>query len=306
MKILYPNYYKDFKCIAGKCQHSCCIGWEIDVDRKTLAYYDKIQGELGAKLKQCISKKPTPHFVLREDERCPFLNSQSLCEIILQVGEQGLCDICADHPRFRNYYKGCVEVGLGLCCEAAAELILNSQQPFAVEDLCLDDANAFTKREKVRLQLRAKMFEVMSDKTLSLEQKHNQVLQLVDVSVAQKSTQDWCNLYYQLERLDNNWTNCLEQLKNAHTVVGKVNFDQQTQNKLARLTIYFLYRHFSAATSDKAQQQAVCFAVLSTQIIGAMASAGCGGLSLEELARTYSAEIEYSDQNVTSIFGWFK
>ena len=27
-----PDYYKEFQCIADQCEHSCCIGWEIDVD----------------------------------------------------------------------------------------------------------------------------------------------------------------------------------------------------------------------------------------------------------------------------------
>ena len=32
MKIIAPNYYPAFRCIADKCRHSCCIGWEIDID----------------------------------------------------------------------------------------------------------------------------------------------------------------------------------------------------------------------------------------------------------------------------------
>mgnify|MGYP006874698003 CR=1 FL=1 len=32
---VYPDYYKEFKCIAGECRHSCCIGWEIDIDEET-------------------------------------------------------------------------------------------------------------------------------------------------------------------------------------------------------------------------------------------------------------------------------
>ena len=32
MKVVVPNYYNQFKCIAEKCHHNCCIGWEIDID----------------------------------------------------------------------------------------------------------------------------------------------------------------------------------------------------------------------------------------------------------------------------------
>ena len=40
MIMLVPNYYKDFLCIADKCRHSCCIGWEIDIDEETLEFYE--------------------------------------------------------------------------------------------------------------------------------------------------------------------------------------------------------------------------------------------------------------------------
>jgi lysine-N-methylase len=37
MKLRAPKYYLDFACIADRCKHSCCIGWEIDVDADTMA-----------------------------------------------------------------------------------------------------------------------------------------------------------------------------------------------------------------------------------------------------------------------------
>ena len=41
-QIIVPSYYKKFKCIAGECKHSCCKGWEIDIDEKSLARYENI------------------------------------------------------------------------------------------------------------------------------------------------------------------------------------------------------------------------------------------------------------------------
>ena len=40
----YPDYYPLFRCIADRCRHNCCIGWEIDVDGDSLAAYDQIGG----------------------------------------------------------------------------------------------------------------------------------------------------------------------------------------------------------------------------------------------------------------------
>ena len=123
MKQIAPSYYKKFKCIADKCKHSCCIGWEIDVDEQTDEYYKTVGGELGKRLGESIDRSTElSHFVLSADERCPFLNKNGFCDIISALGEDALCQICADHPRYRNFYSDRTEIGLGLCCEAAAEL----------------------------------------------------------------------------------------------------------------------------------------------------------------------------------------
>ena len=124
---VFPNYYKDFQCIGGSCKHNCCIGWEIDIDPDTLAFYDTVPGEFGTRLKACISHDGAPHFRLDTKDRCPFLNQRNLCDIILTLGEEHICGICTDHPRFRNELPGRIETWLGLCCEEAARLILSQQ-----------------------------------------------------------------------------------------------------------------------------------------------------------------------------------
>ena len=47
-----PRYYSDFKCIADKCRHSCCVGWEIDVDERTLVRYRAWPAEQGSEILQ--------------------------------------------------------------------------------------------------------------------------------------------------------------------------------------------------------------------------------------------------------------
>lgn len=39
----YPVYFEEFKCIGGKCEDSCCIGWNIDIDKVTFKRYFKVQ-----------------------------------------------------------------------------------------------------------------------------------------------------------------------------------------------------------------------------------------------------------------------
>ena len=45
MKQFIPDYLNSFKCIADKCRHSCCIGWEIDIDKNTLDFYKSIDDD---------------------------------------------------------------------------------------------------------------------------------------------------------------------------------------------------------------------------------------------------------------------
>lgn len=78
MKKIAPNYYKSFSCIADRCQHSCCIGWEIDIDEDSLDYYKSIDGEIGEFLSKNIENDgETAHFrLIGEEERCPFLQKK--------------------------------------------------------------------------------------------------------------------------------------------------------------------------------------------------------------------------------------
>ena len=34
-----PDYYQNFKCTADECEDTCCAGWQIAIDRKSLVRY---------------------------------------------------------------------------------------------------------------------------------------------------------------------------------------------------------------------------------------------------------------------------
>ncbi len=36
MQITRPDFYKEFSCIAGSCPDTCCAGWQIMIDKKSL------------------------------------------------------------------------------------------------------------------------------------------------------------------------------------------------------------------------------------------------------------------------------
>ncbi len=76
------------------------------MDEDALAAYRQVQGPLGKKLAQEIVQAEDGTFSLRltAEERCPFLRQDHLCELICELGPECLCQVCADHPRYRNFY----------------------------------------------------------------------------------------------------------------------------------------------------------------------------------------------------------
>ena len=50
MLITKPDFYDSFKCRAGECTDSCCIGWEIDIDDETMRKYENENDSLSVKL----------------------------------------------------------------------------------------------------------------------------------------------------------------------------------------------------------------------------------------------------------------
>jgi len=300
MKRIAPDYYPQFRCIAGECRHNCCIGWEIDVDEESLAYYQSLEGKIGERLRKniCLDDE-TPHFILAENERCPFLNENNLCDLILEKGEGALCQICDDHPRFYNDFSDRLEMGLGLCCEAAGRLILGRTEKTQLVTLEEDNAQP-DEEEQALLQLRGQLFAIAQDRSQSMETRLAGVLKACGAQLPKASLDDWARLYAQLEQLDPAWQHRLQQLSKPCPPL-----ESGWDTALEQLLHYFLYRHLPGVMADGCLPERVAFAVLSVQIISALfAAVPDRQLSdLVEICRQYSSEIEYSDENVDALLG---
>ena len=125
-----PSYYDKFRCIADKCQDSCCIGWEIDIDEDTAEYYRSVEGSFGKRLKEHMvtDEEPVTHFTLRENGWCPFLNEHKLCDICIKLGEEALSEVCTEFPRFTMEYENVREKVLSLSCEEVGRLVFSNPE----------------------------------------------------------------------------------------------------------------------------------------------------------------------------------
>lgn len=128
MQYTAPHYYKKFRCSAGDCPDTCCAGWQIQIDSKSLRKYRKMKGRLGNRLKNEIDWKEGCFH--RYDGRCAFLNEKNLCDLYLEGGgEKIFCRTCRTYPRHIEEFEGLREISLSLSCPVAAEIILGTREP---------------------------------------------------------------------------------------------------------------------------------------------------------------------------------
>ena len=278
------------------------MGWDIAVDDDTYEYYKTVGGKPGEKLKASISLADEgAYFKTDENLRCPFLQGDGLCEIICNLGEDALCNICADHPRFRNYFADRTEIGLGLSCEAAAKLILS--KPGKTKFVILEDDGineTLDEEETALLKYRNNLISIAQDREFTVEERTENLCDFCGFDLPDMSFSDWAEFYFSLERLDNEWEERLEQLKTAKSFYIEPEF----QTAFEQLLVYFIYRHIPSALYDGDAVSKVGFAIISVRIIAAIFSqtADKNFDTLFDLARMYSAEIEYSDENPERIF----
>ncbi len=302
---VFPDYYRDFRCIAHKCRHNCCIGWEIGIDEETLNKYKCTEGDLGRRLIENIDFCEEPRFILPESKRCPFLNDRNLCDIIIHKGEDMLCTICSEHPRFHTDLPGRVESGLGLCCEEAARIILSKQSPAV---LIYEGGKNETDDEIILL--RDRIIEVLQNRSTDIEDRISLMLSLCQREAHTEDLSYRADFFLSLERLDESWTDMLLLLKEN---IGKADTDafrrymSERQHEYEQFLVYLIYRHFAVFSSPEEAATIAAFADLSYRIIkalGAVIFARKGEFTFQdqvELIRLFSSEVEYSDENLTAV-----
>ena len=294
MKLYAPKYYNDFVCIADKCNHSCCIGWEIDVDEATLEKYENLNAPYGEAIRKSIDHLgECPHFRLMEDERCPHLNDRGLCKIILNVGEDHLCHICREHPRFYNETALGKEVGLGISCEEACRIILSSDgyreivKVGEVDDLPDEiDFDILPHREG--------LYSVLSDESLRYTEKLSLISKEYKVSPSPLTDEDWREILSSLEYLNED----NEKLFSYYS--SDLSTPKELEKPLERVLAYFIYRHLAATYDESSLRAALGFCLFAERLLCSLAKSR-PDLDFSDLARTVSEELEYSEENTERI-----
>ena len=185
MKIRVPEYFKDFKCIASKCEDTCCAGWGIVIDDATYDRYKNVQGEFGDRLRSEIVHEAGENIFVLKGNNCPFLNEEKTCDIYINIGEENLCYTCQQYPRYTEEFGSLREVGISLSCPEAARIMLNNSKKVEFElsennevVSSYNDINAQLFIEL--LQSRKIVMDIIQDRTIDLRKRAVVALLFVD------------------------------------------------------------------------------------------------------------------------------
>lgn len=334
MKLRAPKYYKDFHCIADKCKDCCCIGWEIDIDNNAVNFYNNLDNEFGNKLKNNIKFDNISNFILDKNDRCPFLNSKNLCDIYINLGENHLCDICKNHPRFFEWFDKLKEVGIGLCCEEACKIILLQNEKFSTYETNIPfesvekyDNNLYTYLVKIR----EKIINYLDDETITFNNKIENILwyaNLIQNNIDNKIFEDVeienninfqksdlkpiLDFFLTLDSFNPNWKSNLKKdielyCKSTHLIEK---FEKENRNifkYLKNISIYFIWRYFLKGTFDNDILSKINLMAISCIIIKSLFF--CYWLKNKkitlndciEITKNYSKEIEYCEENIYAL-----
>lgn len=146
MILRVPEYYDEFSCIASRCKDSCCAGWEIDIDDESYEYYRSVEGPFGDRLRESmfVAEDGGYRFKLKGPKRCAMLNDNNLCDLYTALGEEALCEVCTEYPRFSLVYGQVEQKALSLSCEEVGRILFGRTEPEQLIDIelpgdCEDD-----------------------------------------------------------------------------------------------------------------------------------------------------------------------
>ena len=287
MKVYFPSYYNKFKCIAEKCRHSCCVGWEIEIDGDTL---DKYKDENKSDI---LGHILDGEIVLCDDGRCPFLDEAGLCKIISSLGEEYTSVICREHPRFYHRIGERIEGGIGASCEEAARIILTSDDYDSLICLNKEKVDAPDETDMDTLGAREEIYGILKDRETPYSARLDKIRKKYSLPKELHTADEWQQIFSELELLDPSHKELIS--------VGRAS-DECYSVYSERFLAYLIFRHASVAENYDNLRARIAFCLLLTEMLDSFVSRGVRSeVQIVEAARIISEEIEYSVDNCSSI-----
>ena len=263
-----------------------------------------------------------------------FTINKKLCEIYINLGEKHLCQICAEHPRYYEWFKNCKEVGIGLCCEEAARIILSETKPFSTSEVNIPYEDCYeynteiysylySVREKIlnyintANDLNSCIRNILWYCNIIQQNIDNNLLDdenIFDIHSEKKS--DIIKLLEFFLTLDANSDSWIAYLNSCINIYKKhsskiLEFEKQNteiNNYLKNISNYFIWRYFLKGTFDeeiisKISLMAISICIIKILFFCKWIENGTIGLDdCIDLVRNYSEEIEYNEDNLNKLY----
>ena len=126
-----PEYMQDFECIGKDCIDSCCIGWNVEIDKKTFKKYENSQNKKIKLISQQFLVKTDTNSDISygkladHNNCCPFLSEEKLCNAYSLLGKENLSIGCSTYPRVIKKFDKIGFIAGDLSCPEIARLCLN-------------------------------------------------------------------------------------------------------------------------------------------------------------------------------------
>ncbi len=341
MRYTVPDYYKKFVCLAGDCPATCCAGWQIVIDDRSLKKYAAAKGSVGNRIRNGVDFEE--HTFLQYDKRCAFLNEENLCDMHIEAGVDMMCNTCRKYPRHIEVFDNEREITYSMSCPAAAKLILGQTKKAAwkiAEDEKEDKPDdSFDDFLYSALQdTRSLMIEILQDRSFSIYLRMAMVLslahdvqnrvnarQVFDIAnvlaryqkddakerlckkISAEKLQRECELLpllEELEVLDSSWR---EKVLHWESVPESEELEVP-ESETEQMVIYYLFTYFCGAVYDGDLLAKAKMSIVSTLIWESICKKVVfemgSTISFEqrcELAWGYSRELEHSDPNLNKM-----
>ena len=266
---------------AGMIYYIANLKSSIDYQKNNINKY---------KITKSIVFDDCPHFKLCND-RCPHLNEHGLCNIILNCGEDYISDICREHPRFYNFTNLGKEMGIGMSCEEACRLILESDDFDQILELASYPGD-IEQYEYDATQDRDYVFNIL---------KNNSSCIFNNIKLLQDS--------FGINTNSLNYTDSIPNLEYLHTEnkelllkAKKIYWNESISAELSRILAYYVYRHCSEAFDYDEFRIDLSFAIYCTGLVSTLSDLD----TIYDIARIVSEEIEYSQDNTETIKSLFE
>ncbi|MCM1488952.1 MAG: flagellin lysine-N-methylase [Firmicutes bacterium] len=159
MQIVKFSYFDDFHCTGPECLDSCCKGWSILLTKKE--YLDCKKTDFSPKVKSVMENaffrvrdknlQNEYYYVgmkLNEKDECPFLDSDCLCMIQKEKGEEALSFTCSVFPRLIAAVgdEACI-CACSATCSHVVEMLMQHPEGLELVEEEYDGSNPYLNRK---------------------------------------------------------------------------------------------------------------------------------------------------------------